>query len=569
MRRLLAISLVGVTLCAGAVWAAIELGQPPKPLPTLMPEGALLYIEAKDFGGLLADWNGSAEKRAWLAGDNYAAFSRSRLFQRLSGAQDEFSTTAGIPADAALLAKVAGRESGLGIYDIGNLGFVYVTRMAQSQVETTPIWQVRGRFEQRTEGSAQFYVRTDTKTGRTAAFAAREGWLILATDDSLVAGVLDRLQGVPGRGLPDEGWYADLLRDAPKNTQPDLRMALNLTELVPSPYFRSYWVQQNITEMKQYTAALCELVRASDQFREERQLLRKTDAAPPSTAEAGDLAALAPPDAAFYSAQSAPDPAAVLQELRDGLLERKPAEVYDRWSAPALPAQNNAGSPGSLEERINVAPAVERQSDPWQPLRSLLKNASPTAMLEVDSDRAGPVFLSLDSAFVLTSAQIWDEAAVRTALTATLQPGLTAGRLGLAWEKRPSAAGDYLALAGQIPLFAAFRGKQLLLASDSGLLEKVLARTQSPAGARPSGLTYTAVFRHSAQEQQNFNILFTRLDRPGGGSNVYHRNGEDNPFFSGSLSSLSRTFAAVDEERVEELDQGAKVTQTVIYHWKR
>jgi hypothetical protein len=38
-------------------------------------------------------------------------------------------------------------------------------------------------------------------------------------------------------------------------------MTLNLAAIVRSPYFRSYWVQQNITEMKQYTAALSDLYR--------------------------------------------------------------------------------------------------------------------------------------------------------------------------------------------------------------------------------------------------------------------------------------------------------------------
>jgi hypothetical protein len=128
MKRALWSCVAGAVLAA-TIWLVAQV-QTPSPGPSaLMPKGALLYLEAKDFRSLLNDWNASQEKRAWLAGDNYAAFSRSRLFERLSQAQDEFSTTASVPADSNLLMQVAGDQSALALYDIGNLQFVYITRM--------------------------------------------------------------------------------------------------------------------------------------------------------------------------------------------------------------------------------------------------------------------------------------------------------------------------------------------------------------------------------------------------------------------------------------------------------
>ena len=41
-----------------------EIGHQPT-LASSMPPGAVLYLEAKDFGALLNDWNGSPEKAAW------------------------------------------------------------------------------------------------------------------------------------------------------------------------------------------------------------------------------------------------------------------------------------------------------------------------------------------------------------------------------------------------------------------------------------------------------------------------------------------------------------------------
>jgi hypothetical protein len=246
---------VGVVFAVGALEQAVKS----KPeLPSLLPEGALLYLEAKDFGSLLQDWNTSEEKRAWLSGDNHAAFSTSRLFGRLSQAQDEFSAAAGIPTGGSLLGKVAGKQSCLGLYDIGNLEFVYVTRLEQQAIESTPLWQTRGKFEQRNEAGTPFYVHKDAQSSRTAAFAARDGWLILGTREDLVAGVLDRLQGASSHSLSGEGWYAEAVQQA-TGERGDLRMVLNLDKIVPWPYFRSYWAERNITEMKQYASAVSDL----------------------------------------------------------------------------------------------------------------------------------------------------------------------------------------------------------------------------------------------------------------------------------------------------------------------
>jgi hypothetical protein len=88
MKRRLWISL-SVLLGCGVLFAVSALEQLTKPKPELqamLPEGALLSIEARDFGSLLRDWNTSEEKRAWLTSDNHAAFSTSRLFGRLSQA---------------------------------------------------------------------------------------------------------------------------------------------------------------------------------------------------------------------------------------------------------------------------------------------------------------------------------------------------------------------------------------------------------------------------------------------------------------------------------------------------
>jgi len=577
MKRRLWISISVLLLGCSAVFAigALEKALMSKPdLPSLLPEGALLSLEARDFGSLLRDWNTSEEKRAWLTSDNYSDFSKSRLFERLSQAQDEFSAAAGLPANESLLENVAGKPSCLGLYNIGNLEFVYVTRLEQQAVENTPLWQTRNKFEQRTEAGTVFYVHKDKQSSRVAVFASRDGWLILGTREDLVAGVLDRLAETASQNLASEGWYVEAIKQA-NSTRGDLRMVLNLEKLVPSPYFRSYWVQRNVTEMKQYSSAVSDLYRSGQSYREERVLVRRPGVPAAAHGDVRSLAALAPKDAAFYAAQASPDPERLLRSLRENLLEVRPEQQAASYTtAPEAVVAENAGSATQLDTTIDTAPVAVKQVDAYAPLRALLTAQQPDASLEVFSTRAprDGVFVSLQTAMAVTAPQAWDESAVRLALTQALMPGLTTGKLGVNWEKRSSAGGEYLALDGAVPLYLAVNGKLLLLANDSALMEKLLALRQSatPASGKDS-LTYAALFRHT-QEQGNFRRLMAQLDLAGHRGTVDQAaasGGEGPAFFSGNARSLSRVFSRLESERIEEKDQGDTVTQTVTYQWSR
>lgn len=570
MKRIVLSAISVLAFGAASFWAVGQMERAQmQQLPSLMPTGGLLYIEAQDFSSLLKDWSNSAEKRAWVEGINYQEFSRSRLFERLSQAQDEFSAAAGIRTDDSLLGAVAGTRSCVAIYDIGNLEFLYVTRMSQQDAENTPLWQLRAKFEQRSEGGAQFYVRQDPESKRIAAFAVNGGWMILGTREDLVAGVLDRLQSAAGRSLADEAWYADSVKQA-SGAPGDLRMVLNLDKLVLSPYFRSYWVERNITEMKQYASAVSDLYRTPASYREERVLLRKTDASSPPSGDVRTLASLAPADADFYSARLISDPETVLVALRDTLIEVKPAAVEPSWGAPPPQFETQAGSATMLDVRIDQAPVLVRQADPFDPLRTLLRSAEPTQMLEVGSaiapGKSG--FVQMQMGAVIVAGQPWDAPAVQRAVSLALQPGLTAGQMGMGWIERNGKWGEYFALDSRVPVFLAVRGERLYLTNSADLLEQMLGREQAAPATQQDGVTFTAVFRHGKTEQENFEALFSRLDRAGDTSGS-QTEGQAPAFFSGNLDSLNHMFADMERETVSERDEGAKVLETVTYDWKR
>ena len=185
-----------IVLLIGAVsmglgWAAFQTAATPQPpLSSLVPSGALLYLQVKDFSALLADWNGSPQKQAWLRSSNYEVFSRSRLLLRLNDAGKQFAAAAGLPPDMNFMSQAAGSESALALYDIGKLQFVYITRLPSANAMQNQLWQTRSKFETRSAGGLTFYLRRDPESQREVEFAVHENYLLLATREDLMASTL-------------------------------------------------------------------------------------------------------------------------------------------------------------------------------------------------------------------------------------------------------------------------------------------------------------------------------------------------------------------------------------------
>ncbi len=162
MKRIAAFILVVLLGVAG--WATYQnIAQlPAASLARLMPQDAVLLLEASDFRAALADWNSSPQKQLWLNTDNHEVFSRSRLLLRLKQAQDEFAAAAGLAPDMSFLGDVAGEQSALAVYDIGKLQLLYVTHLPSARAMQSGIWQQRGKFETREINGKQFYVRSSS-----------------------------------------------------------------------------------------------------------------------------------------------------------------------------------------------------------------------------------------------------------------------------------------------------------------------------------------------------------------------------------------------------------------------
>src|SRR5712691_3801924 len=285
MKRAAILLLVSIA-SIGASWAAFQaLAPEAPPLSRYVPAGSLLYLQAKDFSALLGDWNASPQKASWVKSKNYEVYSRSRLFLRLQGASKQFAAAAGLPPDMNFLTQVAGAQSALALYDIGKLEFLYITKLPSASSMQSTLWQTRAKFETRSVAGVTFYVRRDPESGREVTFAVNNDYLMLATREDLLAGAIQLMAGSKDRAIEAEQWWSQAVAAA--GHVGDLRMVLNLEKIVPSPYFRSYWIQRNITDMKQYSAAVSDLFRSGKEYREERVLVKKSSPTAEASADAG------------------------------------------------------------------------------------------------------------------------------------------------------------------------------------------------------------------------------------------------------------------------------------------
>jgi hypothetical protein len=562
MKRALFFALLFVGLF-GVAWAAYYAAAPPEPdLSRFVPSGALLYLQAKDFSSLLRDWDKSQEKASWLTSKNYDAFSQSRLLLRLKDAGGEFSSAAGVPTDPDLLRQVAGKQTVLALYDIGKLQFLYITRLPSADSMQSTLWQTRSKFESRTAGGATFFYRKDPDSEREVAFAVTGDYLLLATREDLMAGALELLAGGKGASVVDEAWWSRSVAAA--GAPGDLRIVLNLDKIVPSPYFRSYWIQQNITDMKQYSAAISDLTLSGKEYREERALLRKDAAREPSEgkgpAAVADILRLVPANAGLYEAKADPDPKDSLELLTASILAPHLGPAAPEKLAPQVQLGNGeTGSAADLETRIDQPPAQNSVlGDSRAPLQAVFAKNHVLAQLQLkgtDRDPAG-VFIRIHSAVAFLSESDWDERAVQAAFVEFARPGFTTGQLGFEWK----TVSGYSVLDGLWPLAIAVRGKYLIVSDDipllSNMLDGIRKKSTAPAAA------FAAGFDHQ-RERENFVGLTKLLDFEAQSA----ANDGSPEFFSENIASLSYALRDISSEKIVIRNAGDRQIQTVVYSW--
>jgi hypothetical protein len=556
-------------LCVAA-YAFFQTAPPAPRLAALMPSGALLCLEAQNFGNLARVWDTSQVKADWLKSDSYSVFSRSNLFTKLQDVYGQYGEAAEFLPGLKGVMEIAGTESALALYDIRNVEFLYISRIGDAEIMKSQLWSIRDKFQQRQAGGVSFFLRTDPASKRTVAFAFAKGFLLLATRDDLLAQALELLAGGSGPSIASDRWYHDATVAAADAGE--LRMVMNFESLVKSVYFRSYWVQRNVSTIRRYWTGVADESRSGDNITETRVFLRSPDAeAPPASGSAtvSGLLPLIPPEAGFYKAWVGGESAATAELIVEKLIGRQRQEKSNWRDAPlAISLENRVGSEADLETHIDERPLPSGAaiSDSLAAVQTMVeKPAARAALLVQSTSMTEGSFVKMPSVIVLEGAESWDLESVRNALVTAVGGLWTTSQLGAHWIAGTAGRHSIERLDGLGALVFANRGRLLFLSNDATLLAALMDR----AGTSPiaSALTYAAGFRYS-RERSNYERIMKALDFNGHPDGLQMDHANDKPsFFSGNIASLSQVLSRVSEIRVTEEERATVTVQTVLYHF--
>ncbi len=533
--------LGGLLLASTSLWLRAQFNDTRAPA-SLMPAGALLYLEAKDFHHTLSEWNGSTEKKNWLGSKNFQQLSVSRLIQRFAQAQGEVETVAGIPVNMSSTDQVAGARSGFAFYDFSKLTFVYLTEMGQGRLEQTALWQTRRTFQSREVAGIPFYLKDDAASHRSVAFASYKGWFVVATEEGRMAQTLILLSGVKTPAVSGEQWFAEAVKE--RTETGDLRLVYNMTAVVATPQFRTYWLHRNASELKPFRSGISDLFERADGFEEQRVLLREDDEArgsTPADTSLADALSYAPANGSLVRAWSKPNSTLIADALQEVIGVHRPDAT--RYNAPAPTVSAEAGAVGNesdLEVRIDQPSFIRPSDHSVGPLADALLAMGPTAMAHIQTTtvlRDG-VFVMPASGVVFV-CQNPDERKLDVAI-AEAASTLETGSLD---QLQAKVSGKFLFLS-RIPL----------------------TPTASPR-LLPPQTTYAAFYNHTV-EWPRYKKLFAVLDQPSGARQP-GMTSRTPSFFSGNVEDLGNALARLQSASVTSADAGLMVRETVRYQLAR
>lgn len=530
MKKSLILALAALGLTLGSLWRLHAQRSDARRMAALLPPGAIFYLEAKDFHQILTQWNGSEERRRWLKSDNATVLSQSRLLQRLMQAQEQYANVAGVPVEMNLVNELAGGESAFAFYEFSTVQFVYLTHLDNARLEQSGLWKSRTAYQTREAAGIPFYVKTETDGHETytVAFASHDGWLVVATEPTLMANTLALLAGQANASISTESWYEDTVAHIPD--QGDLRLVYNFTALRQSAQFRTYWVQNNQSSLASFTSGSADLFEQPNGF-EERRVLLKPAASETQIDNSGLSQVLKhiSPDATLYRAWSSPSRSVVRETLAQVVLSESPSASSDTKLAPEVTAQASAvGSESDLETRIDEPPFQKAAANNIDHLTDALMAMEPKGLLhsqltQITGDR---VFVIPESEAVFAFAK-----PDRAALDKALDSSINTVKLG---SLDPLKTSD-----------------------DNGLI--ILSRLRSQKAPRSvatvAGQVYSAGYEH-ASEWPRYNRLFNVIDRKTGAAPM---------FFSNNLHSLGDSLYRLRGVTMTTQEEGVVTRDTVHY----
>lgn len=581
-------------------------------LAGITPRGAIVYLQARDFGALMRAWTASTVRNDFYKSASFTAFSKSRIYLKLQDRRQDFEKAIGFGLDESRVAELASGTAAIAVYDIGKLEVVFVTEMGRERAIATALFKQAAQFQERPSEAGVYYVRdVTTDAGRLNqqfCFAHANGKLIVTTTEGLMIRALANAKSAGADSL-----LADVAATAGRAdgfASNDLTMWLDQARLNRNRHFNSYWVHQNSqlsdtptgTGLGEIETGLIDLKISREGLTEQRWFVMNEAAGSQSTRTASISAEQATALLRFAPASSQ------LVEVRGsstGLASAVSKALFGKvpdgpTSTPSIPDRtwdtNNEGDGQARTGRYQrLDTRFDRDVDDDQGAPSSASPAPAAAppvasVLDAMIDRVpaagysefararvevGRPFTRFERAVVIETTASVDRASLERALTEELRARFVVAGVepSLSWQSDGEVRFLAQSLLEQGAAYAV-SGKYLVLASSRDFAREIL-QASTAASVAPirldAAVSYYAVTR-LAEARPAYDLLMSKLDgktdQPVRSSSNDDETEETREvkFFSENLSSLVAA-SAVRETRLSRRSDGPVMVERVSYSW--
>jgi len=570
-----------------------------------LPRGALVYAQFSDLPALLKQWDESSLKDRYLAGTSFQQLKTRHLALKLVSRWEEFNQATGFPIDTGVLGSLADNRAAIALYDIGRLNLVMISPLGEEKFDATMFFQGKDQFEERTSADGTIYYLHDVEadSGRqkqVIGFSNVKGRFVLATSEPLLLRTIANLNGQSGKDrLFDEPSFRDLSRMVPPHA---LTVWVDQAKLNEDWYFRHYWIQQNLAELKEIRAAIFDLEFQDKKWIERRELLRtemeavreKQVISIPSLQR---VTQIVPDDIPFIQARALDlkndDVVSLVREAlfasrTDTSKKNIPRQFYYSSDEEAAEEENEYYGESRysslshdydllVDNPDDAGESGERDEDQ---LRSIgehkfaslmgdaLRSAHPLTIVRIASPNMidGPLFAEFRRAAIISlqNPSSLDRRDLERAIGELASSGLLIAGVRGAFEWIDHKSNDVNWREMKLPALGrsvgyGLRGHELIIANNPELVAALMADKRGEGLQATSSIHEVTIVRLSKRKEY-FDSIFAKLDEPRiksywktrrGTAVVINPSEPSQEFFSGNIASLLDAASPVNEIRIE------------------
>ena len=257
-------------------------------LASVMPRGALVYVQATDLSALMKTWLASPVHSRFYDSASFKAFQKSHVYLKVQDRIKDFEASIGVGIDEKRLAELAGRASAVSVYDISKLELVFVTEIPRARAVVSTLFKQAPQFSERSADGILYYVRDVTTDGgrlsQQFCFAYADGKLFVTTTEGLMIRALANAKSTGSDSMsPSVLGLAEQLKGFSVH---DITMWLDQAQLNQNRYFDNYWIHHNSDQqLAKIESALVDLRNSREGLIEQRWFRGVAGRSPSTTPE--------------------------------------------------------------------------------------------------------------------------------------------------------------------------------------------------------------------------------------------------------------------------------------------